>query len=64
MIAHNPNSVSNGLVFAMDANNRKSYKGPALANVMTSITQTGISDNGSSYRAFSGTENVYIISSS
>ena len=60
MISLNPNGVSNGLVFAMDANNRKSYKGPALANVLTSITQTGISDNGSSYRAFAGTEDVYI----
>ena len=59
-IANSSKSVTNGLVFHMDTSNIKSYIGPPIKNVLNQITPRGISDNGSSYRVFSGTENVYI----
>jgi Concanavalin A-like lectin/glucanases superfamily len=60
MISNNSSIVTNGLVFNMDTSNIKSYAGPAISNVLTGINPSSISDNGSTYRAFSGTEDVYI----
>jgi hypothetical protein len=60
MITNNTNIVTNGLVFHMDMGNLKSYAGPPITNILNQITPRGIGDNGSSYRAFNGTENVFI----
>lgn len=57
---NNPSIISDGLVFAYDQVNPKSYVGPALKNFLTQIEPRGISDNGTTYRFFSGTEQVYI----
>lgn len=50
---------TSGLVFLYDENNQKSYKGPVMSNLLTQIT-TNPSDNGSTFRFFGGTEDVYI----
>lgn len=44
----------------LDSNNIKSYTGPAMTNIATEISPRGISDNGSTYRFFSGTDTDYI----
>lgn len=60
MISHNSNSVNSGIIFNYDQNNIRSYIGPPSQNLLTEITQRGISDNGTNYRVFSGVEDVYI----
>lgn len=57
---NNPSTISDGVVFAYDQANSKSYKGPAIKNFLTGISPSSISDNGTTYRFFSGTEQVYI----
>lgn len=52
-------TVTNGLVFAYDQDNIKSYRGPVTTNLLNQITANA-SDNGSTYRFFAGTEDVYI----
>lgn len=44
----------------MDANNPKSVSAPTTKNILTQIAPRGISDNGTTYRFTSGTEQVYI----
>ena len=51
--------ITDGLVLAYDENNAKSYKGPVMSNLLNQIT-TNASDNGSTFRFFSGTEDVHI----
>lgn len=60
MITNSSSIITDGLILNIDASNLKSYKGPTIQNVLTTITPSSIYDNGSTYRAFSGTENVYI----
>lgn len=50
---------TSGLVFLYDENNQKSYKGPVMSNLLSQIT-TNASDNGSTFRFFGGTEDVYV----
>jgi hypothetical protein len=60
MIGNNTQTVQDGLVLHLDAANPKSYTGPAIKNVLTQISPSSIYDNGSTFRAFSGTEDVFI----
>lgn len=60
MITTSSSIITDGLILNIDASSLKSYKGPVSQNVLTVIAPGSISDNGSTYRAFSGTENVYI----
>ena len=41
-LSHSPSIVSNGLVFAYDQNNIKSYKGPVLQNLANAISVVGV----------------------
>ena len=50
-LAQSPRSVTNGLVFAFDKDNIKSYKGPAIQNMATTITAAGQTANGMSFRS-------------
>ncbi len=51
--------VTNGLVFAYDMYNIKSYTAPPIQNVLTSITPRG-QGSSSTYQFSDGIENVYI----
>jgi hypothetical protein len=57
-LGHSPRTVTNGLVFAFDANNFKSYKGPAIQNMATAIVAATQSGTGYSFTA--GSESVNI----
>lgn len=59
MIGLNNSIVTRGLVASHDREDIKSYAGPPITNLLTTITPNG-SDNGSTYRFFSGTQDVYI----
>jgi len=59
MIVNNTSISSDGIVLNIDQGNTRSYKGPPLQNILNQISpSTG--DNGSTYRFFSGTEDVYV----
>lgn len=60
MIQNSPSIITNGLIFSFDSQNNKSYTGPVMSNIATQITARGISDNGSSFRFFNGTDTDYI----
>lgn len=55
---HSLKIATNGLVFALDAGNDKSYKGPALTNRLNQITNNNSSSAGKSIT--SGTQEVFI----
>lgn len=57
-LAHSPRIVTNGLIFAYDSDNIKSYKGPAIQNMATSITATGGAIAGESWVTGSETVNI------
>lgn len=57
-LAHSPRIATNGLVFAFDTDNIKSYKGPAIQNMATSITATGGTITGESWVTGSETVNI------
>lgn len=58
-LAHSPKIVTDGLAFAIDTGNDKSYKGPVMTNVLNQITQIGTGTaNGYSFAA--STESVSI----
>lgn len=58
-LAHSPKIVTDGLVFALDTGNDKSYKGPVMTNIANQITQIGTGTaNGYSFTA--STESVSI----
>ena len=56
----NTSISSTGLVFSFDQSNPRSFKGPPLQNVLNQISTSSIGDNGTTYRFFSGSEDVYI----
>jgi hypothetical protein len=56
---HTPSIVTNGLVFAYDGSNRKSYAGPPITNKTLYISTTGIG-TATGYVATEGTEVVTI----
>ena len=58
-LSNSPSIVTNGLVFAYDMYNPKSYRSPPLKNVLTQITPQG-QGSSSTYQFSNGTENVYI----
>ncbi len=60
MIQNNSYIATDGLIFSLDSSNIKSYTGPVMTNIATEISPRGISDNGSSFRFFSGTDTDYI----
>lgn len=51
--------VTSGLVLLYDEDNIRSYRGPLMTNLLNQIT-TNASDNGSTFRFFAGTEDVYV----
>jgi len=57
-LAHSPRVSTNGLVFAFDRDNFKSYKGPAIQNMATTIAGTTYSGTGISFTP--GSESVNI----
>jgi hypothetical protein len=58
-LAHSPRIITDGLIFALDSGNDKSYKGPAIQNITNQITQIGTGTaNGYSFTA--STENVFV----
>lgn len=58
-LAHSPKIVTDGLVFAIDTGNDKSYKGPVMTNIVNQITHVGTGTaNGYSFTA--STESVFI----
>lgn len=57
-LSHSPKIVTNGLVFAIDIGNYKSYKGPVVTNLLDQITNTNSSGAGKSIT--SGTQEVFI----
>ena len=57
-LAHSPRIVTNGLVFAYDSDNIKSYKGPAIQNMASTIVAVNQSATGMSFT--SSTESVFI----
>lgn len=61
MTVINRSSVSQqGLVLHVDFANPRGYNGPTIRNVLTGINPRGISDNGTTYRFFSGSHDVYV----
>lgn len=57
-LAHSPKIATNGLVFAIDTGNDKSYKGPAITNLLNQINNNNSSSAGKSIT--SGTQEVTI----
>ena len=57
-LSHSPKIVTDGLVFAMDSGNYKSYKGPAIKNFQYQLA--GIAQSGTGYAFTSSTETVNI----
>jgi hypothetical protein len=57
-LAHSPRITTDGLIFALDSGNDKSYKGPAIQNFLNQINNNNSSGAGKSIT--SGTENVFI----
>lgn len=57
-LAQSPKTVTNGLVFYYDQNNIKSYKGPAVQNLLTQITPTGYTATGISITTGSEIVNI------
>lgn len=57
-LAHSPRIVTNGMVFAYDSDNIKSYKGPAIQNMASTIVAVNQSATGMSFT--SSTESVSI----
>jgi hypothetical protein len=57
-LSHSPKIVTNGLVFALDAGNDRSYKGPVVTNRLNQITNNDSSGAGKSIT--SGTQEVFI----
>jgi hypothetical protein len=57
-LSHSPKIVTNGLVFAMDLGNNRSYRGPVVTNLLNQITNTNSSGAGISIT--SGTQEVFI----
>lgn len=58
-LAHSPKIVTDGLVFALDTGNDKSYKGPVMTNIANQITQIGTGTSGG-YSFTASTESVSI----
>lgn len=58
-LRNSPKIVTNGLVFAYDAENPKSYKGPTLTNLLSS-TISPYTTSGTGYDFIGGSEEVYI----
>lgn len=54
-----PRIVTDGLIFAIDTDNAKSYKGPAITNILNQITQIG-TGTAAGYSFTASTETVYI----
>lgn len=57
-LAQSPKTVTNGLVFYYDQNNIKSYKGPAVKNLLTQLTPTGYTATGISITTGSEIVNI------
>lgn len=57
-LAHSPRISTNGLVFAFDADNTKSYKGPAIQNMASTIVAQTYSGTGIVFTP--STESVFI----
>ena len=57
-LAHSPRITTNGLIFALDSGNDKSYKGPAMQNFLNQINNNNSSGAGKSIT--SGTQEVLI----
>lgn len=57
-LSHNSKIVTEGLVFAYDMNNIKSYKGPVIQNIIRQIANPTLTNTGISIT--SGIENTYI----
>lgn len=58
-LAHSPKIVTDGLVFAIDNRNDKSYKGPVMSNIANQITPIG-TGTANGYSFASSTESVSI----
>jgi hypothetical protein len=57
-LGHNPSIVTDSIVFAYDMSNVKSYKGPAIQNILTQITNNNTTNTGISVTA--GTETLLV----
>jgi hypothetical protein len=57
-LSHSPKIVTDGLVFAMDSGNDKSFKGPPIQNITAVNTTTTYSASGISFTG--GTETVFV----
>jgi hypothetical protein len=57
-LRHSPRVVTDGLVFAFDRDNVKSYKGPSMQNLATTIV--AVAQSGTGYNFTASTESVFI----
>ena len=59
-IKTNPSIVTDGLVFSVDTSSTRSYTGPAIRNIATSITHAFVNQTNSTFKIANGTEIVDI----